>query len=769
MKRLVCMLLALALLLAAMPVTVMAAETESGSCGETVNWTLSEDGTMTISGTGEMEEYYSWTIPWKERLADIKTVVVEEGVTILSSYAFAGCKNLTTVTLPDSLTTVGKYAFRGCTGLTDVELGGTADIGMYSFSDCTALTSIIIPATVETITQSAFAYCTNLANVTFEEAAEEEGVMTVGGYADGLRISSYAFRDCMGLTNVYLPRHLVSVGGEAFIGCRNLQGIWAETYQTLDGVQGPKYLTDSRGVLYEYDYDFEEKVYYAYMLSCVPAQLTGAYTIKPTVRSIDGSFYGCSKLTSLTFTKDAGGINDLYGFMGCTSLETVTAGAGNEDGWYNDASGALLQRSGDRVVLAFVPVNNTDYTVAKDVTFLYDCAFTGGSLKRIQVENGSNHYSSKAGVLYSADGSELVAYPAAAAAADFFVPETVGELAGYAFAYARNLKDVWFTDTVVWAGSDTFFGTSVTCHYPGNNEEWKMLVLESGLSSNGNITWVPYDKLPEETSLEAPQIKIGGVAASGKPKISWAKVDGAVKYEVYRSKTGKAGSFGRITRVTGTSLINKSAAAGTRYYYKVRAVDADGNKSEFSNVVSRVCDLPQPVVKTSNDAASGKVKLTWNEIEGAKSYKIYRATSKTGKYSLMKTVTGTSYINNTSKAGKTYYYKVVAVHENSNANSAYSAIVSRMCDLARPTITVKRNSSGKPRISWEKVDGAVKYEVWRATSKNGKYTKLITTKNLYQVNKNAKAGVTYYYKVKAIYSNTNANSAFSLPKYCKAK
>jgi len=290
-------------------------------------------------------------------------------------------------------------------------------------------------------------------------------------------------------------------------------------------------------------------------------------------------------------------------------------------------------------------------------------------------------------------------------------------------------------------------------------------------TGSGSILKLASSKYDPNSSnkISAPKIKASNKADSGKPKISWSKVDGAVKYEVYRSKTGKDGSFGRISTVTGTSLTNKSAEAGTKYYYKVRAVGADGDKSNFSNVVSRTCDLSQPVVKTSNDAATGKVKLTWNEIEGAKSYKIYRATSKTDKYSLMKTVTGTSYINNTSKAGKTYYYKVVAVHENSNANSAYSAIVSRMCDLARPSITVKRNSSGKPRISWEKVDGAVKYEVWRATSKNGKYTKLITTKNLYQVNKNAKAGVTYYYKVKAIYSNTNANSAFSLPKYCKAK
>ena len=270
------------------------------------------------------------------------------------------------------------------------------------------------------------------------------------------------------------------------------------------------------------------------------------------------------------------------------------------------------------------------------------------------------------------------------------------------------------------------------------------------------------------SDMDAPVIKASNKLANGKPKITWPALEEAVRYEIYRSTT-KAGTFEWLATQNGTAYTDTTAEAGKLYYYKVKAIDAEGNVSDFSNRVSRTCDLARPVVKTSNVASSGKIKLTWEKIEGAKSYKVYRATAKNGKYTLMKTVTGTTYTNANAKAGTKYFYKVIAVHENANANSAYSVIVSRMADLAQPTVTVKRNDAGKPRISWKKVDGAVKYEVWRATSKNGKYTKIATTKNLYQVNKNAKAGVTYYYKVKAVHSNTNANSAFSLPKYIKAK
>ena len=71
-------------------------------------------------------------------------------------------------------------------------------------------------------------------------------------------------------------------------------------------------------------------------------------------------------------------------------------------------------------------------------------------------------------------------------------------------------------------------------------------------------------------------------------------------------------------------------------------------------------------------------------------------------------------------------------------------------------------ASGKPYIYWSAVAGASQYEVYRATSKNGSYTKMFTTSNLSYTNTSAKAGTTYYYKVKAVSKvKSTANSAFS--------
>ena len=85
--------------------------------------------------------------------------------------------------------------------------------------------------------------------------------------------------------------------------------------------------------------------------------------------------------------------------------------------------------------------------------------------------------------------------------------------------------------------------------------------------------------------------------------------------------------------------------------------------------------LVSPVIAASNNAKTGKVKLTWDSVDGAVKYQIYRATTRDGEYKLMYTTSGTSYTNTNNVAGTTYYYYVVAVAENTAANSAASNVV----------------------------------------------------------------------------------------------
>ena len=263
------------------------------------------------------------------------------------------------------------------------------------------------------------------------------------------------------------------------------------------------------------------------------------------------------------------------------------------------------------------------------------------------------------------------------------------------------------------------------------------------------------------TKLNKPVVTTSNVASTGKVKLTWNAVDGAVKYRVYCA-TESNGTYKLLKTVTATNHIHAYGQAGVKYYYRVQAVAASAaNNSDRSAVKARTCDLPRPTITATNVESSGKVRLTWDAVDGAVKYQIYRSTEPNGTYPLVYTVTGTKYTHTSGEAGVKYYYKVRAVASNTNANSACSPVKARTCDLARPDVSIARNNNGKPKLTWNAVPGAVKYQVYRADSKSGTYSLKYTTAKTSYTNTGAVNGNTYYYKVKAIHSVSAANSAFS--------
>lgn len=276
------------------------------------------------------------------------------------------------------------------------------------------------------------------------------------------------------------------------------------------------------------------------------------------------------------------------------------------------------------------------------------------------------------------------------------------------------------------------------------------------------------DALPE-APLPAPAVTSATDPASGKITLNWAAVKNAEKYEVYRSLT-KYGPFVKMTSTDETGCTDTSAKAGYTYYYKVRAVAADGTKGDYSSVVYRTCDCAAPVVKGGNNASTGKVTLTWDKVSGAKEYVVYRANYSNGTYTKMFTTKNTSYTNTSANAGYTYYYKVKAIsYKTAYADSAMSNMVTRTCDCAAPAVKIDLNSDGHPKLTWDKVTGAEKYRVYRSTDgKNFSY--YYTATATYFNNNSATAGATYYYKVMAVSARTSyADSAMSSVVSIRAK
>ena len=223
-----------------------------------LTWTLYEDGTLNISGTGEMRGYNAYSI--KSPACDnsnIKNVVIEDGITSIGSFAFYGCSltniripgsvtsigncaiedcmSLTSVTIPGSVSSIGEYAFRDCRNLTDATiLDGVTSIENRAFWGCSSLTSVTIPNSVTNIGESAFWNCNKLTSVTIPDGVTSiEDLVFSSCYSltsitipnSVTSIGNRAFRSCTKLTSITIPDGVISIGNFAFSGCNELTSI----------------------------------------------------------------------------------------------------------------------------------------------------------------------------------------------------------------------------------------------------------------------------------------------------------------------------------------------------------------------------------------------------------------------------------------------------------------------------------------------------------------------------------------------------------------
>ncbi|MBR3174859.1 MAG: InlB B-repeat-containing protein [Oscillospiraceae bacterium] len=151
----------------------------SGTCGNNLTWTLDGEGTLIISGSGSMSTNSSnWRDDWRNYKADIRSAIINEGVTSVGQYAFADCSSLSDISLPESLQNIGSYAFNNCSSLRTITIPESVQaIGSYAFYN-TGINSVVLPEGITSINTCTFKSCSSLSSVTIPRS-----VNTIAGYA----------------------------------------------------------------------------------------------------------------------------------------------------------------------------------------------------------------------------------------------------------------------------------------------------------------------------------------------------------------------------------------------------------------------------------------------------------------------------------------------------------------------------------------------------------------------------------------------------------
>ncbi|MDO5521818.1 MAG: InlB B-repeat-containing protein [bacterium] len=270
-------------------------------------------------------------------------------------------------------------------------------------------------------------------------------------------------------------------------------------------------------------------------------------------------------------------------------------------------------------------------------------------------------------------------------------------------------------------------------------------------------------------------------------EISWNEVKGASGYEIYRASSNN-GDYKLVGTLSETNYIDKDVKVNQNYYYKVKAYKEDKGMyayGEFSKVCSGKTTLQTPVQIQAEAISTDQIKVSWEAVSDAAGYEIYQSTQAAGAYTLIDTIIGHEYMVSGLQDNTAYYYKVRAYVMDgsekvfSQTTTVVTATTNKKPIATKPPVTTKPSTTPKPtvkpspvaplkqvsslkvtsasynsvKLTWSTVGGAAGYEIYEATSQNGKYKRVGTTNARSYTQKGIQTGAKRYYKVRAYRMN----------------
>ena len=481
MKRKILILLSALIIMFALPVIANAQIIDSGECGangNNVTWELDDKGTLTISGTGEMDDYeighYS---PWLNN-KKISKLVVNSGVTSIGMEAFRDCSNLNTITIANTVIDIGYKAFEGtewynniCENTPDGNIylnnilyeyigthpngtftvkKGTVAIADYLFcnpysagSGESNLYEVELPDSIVNIGEGAFSYCSNLKKINLPEGL--------------IKISGRLFSHCNHLTDINIPDSVTSIGEMAFYGCdglksvyipKNVKSIGNQTFGicgslNINVAEDNHNYSDINGVLF--NKDKTEIIAYA------KDNMQPEFTIPSNVTSIGAyAFCNCRGLTNIYIPNSVESIGS-YAFSSCENLTNVTI----PDGAISIGEGAF-----------------------------YYCT----SLTNIYIPN-------------SIKSIGEMAFYFCESLTNITIPDGVTNIGDYAFDFCKSLTSITIPDSVTGIGELAFYGCDSLSdvYYGGSETDWKNIEIgernECLLNATIHYNYVEYDPI----------------------------------------------------------------------------------------------------------------------------------------------------------------------------------------------------------------------------------------------------------------------------------
>ena len=324
-------------------------EETSGKCGDDLTWTLSGDGSLVISGTGEMYDFDDSM--WDANKEYIKSVIIKDGAVNIGKNAFEQCTELESVTLPDTVTDIGGGAFSGCVKLPEINISNNVtNIGTGAFVSCGNLnirvsqdnpnysdidgvlfdknhtellsyskdkicSKYVIPNTVTTVGVNAFYECKDLSEVKIP--------------IEVTSIETGAFYLCEKLNNINIPDNVVRIGQSAFSGCASIKTVTIPPNITELETNTFSRCTNLENII------LPDRITKIGSFAFQGCRSLREFNIPQGVEHIEQwTFSGCDNLTNITIHENIKSIGE-YAFYNCNNIFKLEIKNGTTELGYN--------------------------------------------------------------------------------------------------------------------------------------------------------------------------------------------------------------------------------------------------------------------------------------------------------------------------------------------------------------------------------------------------------------------------------------------------